>query len=69
MPKLYVLHQAHLHTQGCASSVKTMAYATEDEAILANKKEHRDYYEIDMVYIHDKPLNKLQRFIKKLFRI
>ena len=67
--KLYALHQSHEHSNGSSSAVLRQLYKTEDEAILANKKEYRDYYDIAMVYVLDKKLNLLQAFVKKLFRI
>lgn len=69
MKLVYVLHQAHKHSNGCSSSVHSITYPTRDEAILHNKKEHRDYYEIDTVWVEEKSLNKLQEFVKKLFRM
>lgn len=69
LKEYYILHQSHEVAGGSVSAVWRQMYKTENEAIIENRKNHRDYYDISNVYIFEKDLNIIQRFIKKLFRI
>lgn len=68
MKLVYVLHKSSTHTKGTYSWVESI-HLTKDEAILHNENNYKGFYEIDSVYLPEKKLNGIQKFVKKLFII
>jgi len=65
---IYVLKSSSVCVGGTTSFVDG-AFLTKDEAILHNVNNHAGYYEIQAVTLKERELNRVQKFVKKLFKL